>query len=229
MGAHSTGLWDYALSLYAQPAPPDMALVLDGTATGPADVMSACLLLQDTAGLDVCELLWIHWLAARGVTLTAPPTQLLGNVRDWQGWMTQALRERRRQLKVTLATSSAIPDPATTQRLERLYQQLKACELSAEQDTLAQLETLTPPLTAHLPAPFARLDDFRLAFQQSLVQLSDHGALDNGRFDVSTFKISTAGVRALDVLDQPIARSLWLLAESRAAGLKADAELVRGC
>ena len=74
MGAYSTGLWDYALSLYDQSI--DVAMH-DGS-LGLKDVMSACLSLQEEAGYDVCELLWIHWLAANGVMLATSPTAQTG-------------------------------------------------------------------------------------------------------------------------------------------------------
>lgn len=194
MGAHSTGLWDYALSLYAQPAPQGLPYDQEDGA-GPTDVMSACLLLQDEAGLDVCELLWIHWLAARGVALGASPCLLLGEVRDWQRGMTVTLRERRRQLKQHLTEPTDTRSAATTRRLETLYQQLKACELSAEQEALARLEALSPP--AHAPTPpFMSCHDPRRAFLQSLRQLTGQVALDEG--------------------DDSIVRALHLLATSRA-------------
>ncbi|WP_158772434.1 TIGR02444 family protein [Cobetia sp. L2A1] len=214
MGAHSTGLWDYALSLYAQPAPPDLPTTHSSRVASPCDVMSACLLLQDEAGLDVCELLWIHWLAAHGVVLTASPTRMLEGVRDWQSWMTGMLRERRQQLKQELVSADAAIDSAATQRLERLYQQLKACELSAEQEALAQLEALSPVLQnvtqrSSLRTPFASLEDPLLAFQHSLALLSGQTHLNEG--------------------DLPTARALRLLALTHVPAIKADAELVRGC
>jgi len=196
MGAYSIGLWDYALSLYALPGEVGSA----GNSQPVPDMMSTCLLLQDEAGLDVCELLWIHWLSAHGIALAASPTRLLEDVRDWQGWMTGMLRERRRQLKQELTTLPATRDPAAVQRLERLYQQLKACELSAEQETLAQLERLSPALSSAegatgLRAPFAHVADPLQAFQQSLVLLS--------------------GTTTLTVGDHPSARALRRLALAR--------------
>lgn len=181
MGAYSIGLWDYALSLYALPGEVGSA----GNPQPTPDMMSTCLLLQDEAGLDVCELLWIHWLSAHGIALAASPTRLLEDVRDWQGWMTGMLRERRRQLKQELTTLPATQAPAAVQRLERLYQQLKACELSAEQETLAQLEELSPALSSAegatgLRAPFAHVADPLQAFQQSLALLSGKTTLTAG-------------------------------------------------
>lgn len=180
MGAYSIGLWDYALSLYALPGEVGSA----GSSRPATDMMSTCLLLQDEVGLDVCELLWIHWLSAHGIALAASPTRLLEDVRDWQSWMTGMLRERRRQLKQELTTLPT-QDSMTMQRLERLYQQLKACELSAEQETLAQLEALSPGLPLaegenRLRAPFAHVQDPLRAFQQSLALLSGRTTLAVG-------------------------------------------------
>ncbi|WP_024951488.1 MULTISPECIES: TIGR02444 family protein [Cobetia] len=206
MGAYSTGLWDYALSLYDQSI--DVAMH-DGS-LGLKDVMSACLSLQEEAGYDVCELLWIHWLAANGVMLATSPTRLLESVRDWQSWMTGMLRERRQQLKQELMSHEPMSDDSASRRLERLYEQLKACELSAEQETLAQLEALSPANDiAHLNTPFARSQDPLLAFQQSVALLKGHAGWGED--------------------DSRVTRTLNLLALTRVPAVKADAELVRGC
>ena len=101
-------------------------------------------------------------------------------------------------------------DDSASRRLERLYEQLKACELSAEQETLAQLEALSPANDiAHLNTPFARSQDPLLAFQQSVALLKGHAGWGED--------------------DSRVTRTLNLLALTRVPAVKADAELVRGC
>lgn len=110
-------LWDFALALYARPG-----------------VETACLRLQDDAGLDVCELLWLCWLSYHGLTLTEQADSLLEPVRAWQRDMTYPLRRQRRALK-------PLCDEAP--ELGKLRQTIKQAELQAEQEALRQLETLT--------------------------------------------------------------------------------------
>ncbi|MGO2131951.1 MAG: TIGR02444 family protein [Halomonas sp.] len=110
-------LWDFALALYARPG-----------------VEAACLKLQDDAGLDVCELLWLCWLSYHSLTLTGQASLLLEPVRAWQRDMTYPLRRQRRALK-------PLSDESTG--LEKLRQTIKQAELLAEQETLRQLEQLT--------------------------------------------------------------------------------------
>lgn len=117
MSHDSTQLWDFALSLYAR----------DGVA-------EACLALQDEGGADICELLWVCWLASRGLMLADEAEQSLGSVRDWQRQFTYPLRAQRRALKPLVA---AQPDVAPLRRT------LKEAELLAERETLRQLQALT--------------------------------------------------------------------------------------
>lgn len=109
-------LWDFALTLYARPG-----------------VEAACLRLQDNAGLDVCELLWLCWLSYHGLTLTEHADSLLEPIRAWQRAMTYPLRHQRRSLK-TLCDA--------TPSLGKLRQTIKQAELLAEQEALRQLQAL---------------------------------------------------------------------------------------
>lgn len=109
-------LWDFALTLYSRPG-----------------VEAACLTLQDDAGLDVCELLWLCWLSYHGLTLTEQADSQLEPVRAWQHDMTYPLRIQRRALK-------PLCDEAPS--LGKLRQTIKQAELLAEQEALRQLETL---------------------------------------------------------------------------------------
>ncbi|WP_158700924.1 TIGR02444 family protein [Phytohalomonas tamaricis] len=119
MTAHFTELWPFALRLYAREG-----------------VSAACVRLQDEGGLDVCELLWLCWLAANHHTLAEPDNEwqeALGDVRHWQRSVTVPLRQQRRLLK-----------PLTEQmpRLVTLRTHIKQAELEAEREALTRLETL---------------------------------------------------------------------------------------
>ncbi len=128
-------LWDFALALY-----------------GRKGVERACLMLQDEAEVDVCELLWQCWLYHADVMFEAEPAGL-AEVRRWQAEVTWPLRRLRRTLK-----GEAIRRPGVAE----LRQTLKHAELKAEADTLGRLEQLTlnanlrrlptprPALTGHL-------------------------------------------------------------------------------
>lgn len=109
-------LWDFALALYRRPG-----------------VETACLTLQDDAGLDVCELLWMCWLSYHRLTLTEHAEPLLAPVRAWQRDITYPLRHQRRVLKTQCET---------TPEREKLRQTIKQAERLAEQEALRQLEQL---------------------------------------------------------------------------------------
>lgn len=106
----------FALDLYAAPG-----------------VESACLCLQDEAGLDVCALLWRCWLAHRGRRATETMTPKLVKAERWQREMTLPLRQRRRWLKTQTSERPG---------LETLRSLLKRAELESEMETLSQLEAL---------------------------------------------------------------------------------------
>ena len=109
-------LWEFALDFYGRP-----------------DVEPACLLLQDEAGVDVCELLWYCWLHHHGLQLEQEPQELT-SLRHWQQEITQPLRSLRRRLKSAAASDSGIAE------LRRTIQQ---AELLAERETLTHLQRLT--------------------------------------------------------------------------------------
>ncbi|WP_234254852.1 TIGR02444 family protein [Billgrantia aerodenitrificans] len=129
-GLAADPLWDFALSFYARPG-----------------VEAACLLLQDDAGVDVCELLWRCWLHRHGL---APAGELdeLSAIRRWQDEVTVPLRTLRRQLK-----AQAAHDPGTAE-VRRCIQQ---AELAAERETLLRLQHLalrtTPPTALSAATP----------------------------------------------------------------------------
>ncbi|MDO0945674.1 TIGR02444 family protein [Chromohalobacter israelensis] len=109
-------LWDYALALYQRPG-----------------VADACLQLQDTAGADVCELLWHCWLDHHGAVATDEAHDALAEIRDWQTGVTQPIRHLRRQLK---PRAQHEPDVAA------LRQHLKEAELLAERETLRRYQAI---------------------------------------------------------------------------------------
>lgn len=133
-GLAADPLWDFALSFYARPG-----------------VESACLLLQDDAGVDVCELLWRCWLHRHGLTPAEAPAELAA-IHRWQEEVTVPLRTLRRRLK-----AQASNDPGTAE-VRRSIQQ---AELAAERETLLRLQHLalrTMPLVA-LSSPIPNLEN----------------------------------------------------------------------
>lgn len=106
-----TPLWDFALTLYAKPG-----------------VETACLTLQDEAGLDVCEVLFHCWLYSSG--LEAIPAALAREReqrRLWQCNVTAVLRGLRRDLKAMATTSESV---------KALRSTIKQAELMAERENL---------------------------------------------------------------------------------------------
>jgi uncharacterized protein (TIGR02444 family) len=105
-------LWEFALALYGR----------DG-------VEAACLILQDEAGIDVCELLWHCWLHHHGLACDAS----LEPVHRWQRRVTVPLRRLRRDLK---------PEAQQSESVAALRRTLQQAELQAERETLSCLERL---------------------------------------------------------------------------------------
>ena len=106
----------FALALYARPG-----------------IESACLRLQDEAGVDVCELLWRCWLLQLGLEPDVQATVELAEIRHWQHRVTLPLRRLRRSLK-----TEALARPGVA----KVRETLKRAELEAELETLARLEEL---------------------------------------------------------------------------------------
>ncbi|SEL62889.1 TIGR02444 family protein [Halomonas daqiaonensis] len=124
-------LWEFALALYGR----------DG-------VEAACLMLQDEAGVDVCELLWHCWLHHHGLACDEFPDP----VRRWQQQVTAPLRRLRRDLK---------PEARQREPVAALRRTLQQAELQAEREALSRLEQLaleSDQLVA-LSSPFPRLED----------------------------------------------------------------------
>lgn len=127
MASHSTrspfaltapdALWRYACACYANP-----------------DVADACLVLQDRAGADVCELLWLGWLHHLGLTTESDVAEALAPIRAHQARETYPLRARRCALKPLARSGSPLAD---------WRERLKRAELDAERTALEQLQALT--------------------------------------------------------------------------------------
>lgn len=109
-------LWEFALALYGRPG-----------------VEAACLVLQDEAGVDVCELLWRCWLLQHGARPGARVEAGVAEVRRWQQEITVPLRRLRRRLKPEARVHSGVAE---------LRKTLKRAELEAERETLGRLERL---------------------------------------------------------------------------------------
>ncbi|HET8790247.1 MAG TPA: TIGR02444 family protein [Modicisalibacter sp.] len=110
-------LWRYACTYYADP-----------------DIATACLDLQERAGADVCELLWLGWLDHLGLTPDANVADVLVPVREHQARQTYRLRAKRRALKPLARTGSPLAE---------WRERLKRAELRAEREALDRLQALT--------------------------------------------------------------------------------------
>ena len=111
--------WRFALSVYGTPGVPD-----------------ACLLLQDTCGVDVNVLLIALFAAKSGRPLSAATVSAADEaVRAWRDEVVRPLREIRRRMKADAALAFG-PDA------EVVRNRVKAAELSAEQVEQAVLAGL---------------------------------------------------------------------------------------
>lgn len=127
MASHSTqspfalaapdALWRFACAYYADP-----------------DIAVACLDLQERAGADVCELLWLGWLDHLGLRPDTNVGDALVPVRDHQARHTYRLRAKRNALKPLARSGSPLAE---------WREHLKRAELAAERTALDQLQALT--------------------------------------------------------------------------------------
>ncbi|WP_447554583.1 TIGR02444 family protein [Vreelandella sp. EE22] len=105
-------LWDFACEIYAI-----------------KDVEQACLILQDNAAVDVCELLFHGWLFHHGLKACRMALREERARRErWQQDVTQTLRALRRCLKSQAAQSASI---------HQLRETIKRAELQAEKENLS--------------------------------------------------------------------------------------------
>lgn len=118
----SESLWDWSLQAWRTPG-----------------VEEAALELQDTAGQNVCLLLWSAWSVRVGAPLDDETLEAACDVaRAWEGRVTGPLRGVRRALK------GQIIDIETADR-EAVRDAVKAVELDAERRLLRMLEGMTLP------------------------------------------------------------------------------------
>lgn len=104
-------LWDFALMFYARPG-----------------VEQACLVLQDQAGVDVCELLFHRWLYEYGLEAQLEALVSLRKERHgWQQRVTEPLRGLRRDLK---------PQASHSEAIATLRKTIQQAELQAECENL---------------------------------------------------------------------------------------------
>jgi len=104
-----TPFWRFSLDFYRQ-----------------AGVADACIALQDGSGVDVNLLLFLFWLASRGLQLSAEDVKGLdAKVRDWRNLTIIPIRDLRRKLK----GAATLVAPA---RQEDFRSKVKAVELEAE-------------------------------------------------------------------------------------------------
>src|SRR5208283_4433859 len=118
-----------------------------------AGVSEACIVLQDSFGVDVNLLLFLFWLASDDRQLSTDEVKMLDdNVRDWRNLTIVPIRDVRRKLKgaVTLVD----PD-----KQEAFRNKVKAVELEAErlqQEALYEFSHSGPLGTAASRAAAAR-------------------------------------------------------------------------
>ncbi|WP_434983688.1 TIGR02444 family protein [Vreelandella zhaodongensis] len=104
-------LWDFALTFYALPG-----------------VEQASLVLQDSAAVDVCELLVHGWLYQYGLQTTPNALAVERKARErWQKTVTVTLRQLRRDLK---------PQAIGNEAIAELRKTIKQAELQAERENL---------------------------------------------------------------------------------------------
>lgn len=167
-------IWSFMLRLYARPG-----------------VASACLRLQDEAGVDVPLLLAAFFAVSQGHSLGADEAARLdADVAEWRRNVVQPLRALRRGMKAD----------GTVQRLPEgraLREDVKALELRAERIEAAMLAALVELLPRPGVARSAAAGDYRRAAEAvlrhcsgaapdpglaaSLTLLADAAAAEGGR------------------------------------------------
>ena len=119
-------LWSFSLTLYRA-----------------EEVKQLCLELQEEAEIDVCLLLSLVWLGAKGTSLDRPTMiSLYYSVARWQSLVTGRLRDYR----LACHGSENSPSKSIISRLKpRLYPILKALELNAEKATFWRINHFFQP------------------------------------------------------------------------------------
>ena len=114
----SESLWNFALSFYAKPA-----------------VADSCVLLQDQHNANVCLLIGLHWLDARGHVLSTTDLEnLSAHTCRWHEEIIEPLRHLRRTLK------QPYENYKKDEVQEQLRDSIKQAELLAEKKLLMEIE-----------------------------------------------------------------------------------------
>ena len=131
-----TPFWRFSLKFYRQPA-----------------VSDACIVLQDSYGVDVNLLLFLLWLASDDRRLSAEEIKMLDdNVRDWRNLTIIPIRDVRRKLK-------GAPTLVEADTQEAFRSKVKGVELEAErlQQEALYAFTKSGPLGTEASPPVAAL------------------------------------------------------------------------
>jgi uncharacterized protein (TIGR02444 family) len=154
----------------ADPIAPGNALQLTGShwtfilkLYGSNEVQQACLLLQDSFGVDVSLLLTLLWYARDGIGFDHGDIEALDHViAPWRSGVVKPLRKMRREIKPAASQDSAIADYRS---------KIKSIEIEAEQIEIAMLvqavdkrELTGVSGKAIQPAPIARTVETVVAF-----------------------------------------------------------------
>jgi uncharacterized protein (TIGR02444 family) len=98
---------------------------------GSHDVQQACLLLQDSFGVDVSFLLTLLWYARDGVEFESDDVEALDRtVASWRSDVVMPLRNMRREIKPAAEHDRVVAD---------FRNQIKSIEIQAEQIEIAML------------------------------------------------------------------------------------------
>lgn len=142
MSARDPSFWEFCLAIYGQVA-----------------IEQTCLRLQDQNGANVNLLLWLCWLADRGIALDQQQLDLgLHKIATWHDDVVAPLRQLRRAIKQDYSYTREVTEPAR--------EAIKTAELAAEKVELDWLEELSSrwkvssasiPRAANLQLYFERL------------------------------------------------------------------------
>src|SRR5690606_37744207 len=142
MSARDQSLWEFCLAIYSQPA-----------------IEQICLRLQDQGGANVNILLWLCWLADRGVSVDQQQLDLgVQKIASWHSDVVAPLRQLRRNIKQDY--------PHSQQAVSHARESIKTAELVAEKVELDWLEefasgwkvsAVSVPRSANLQSYFNQL------------------------------------------------------------------------
>ncbi len=135
-------LWDFATAFYAKPA-----------------VQSACLTLQDTAGVNVPLLLCCCWV---GKYYGELPHQLSVDMSQFTADYSLLTIEPLRKVRTTMKYSHNAQWPIKQKGWSELREQIKAIELTSEKLLLQGLEQLVKACVKDLPKKNVEYGDGRL-------------------------------------------------------------------